>query len=231
MAKDDFFAGEEPVKEPEVPEKIKIGEKEFTQEELSGLVGLGEKAKELEEKWNTKIDKLYPEYTKKTQKLSEVEGKLQEYETEKQRREQEVLRAKPELTPEEQTKLIKEELKKYDVITKEDVNTYIANFMAGKELIGDIDSLVSEAKEDGKPTTSREELLTYMDENGIKNPEAAYKLMFEPELKEWEKKQVDKLKSPKMEVQEGSTAGGKSPAPVKVTRDNVQELLRAALEE
>jgi hypothetical protein len=234
MAKsdDDFFGEEEQSATEETKsDKIKIGEKEFSQEELTGLVGLGEKAKELEEKWNTKIERLYPEYTKKTQKLSEYETKLQEYEEEKQRREQETLQNKPELNPEEQAKLIKAELKKYGVVTADEINTYVGNFLAGRDLLENIDDLVTTAKQDGKPTTTREELLTYMDENGIKNPQAAYKLMFETELKEWEKKQIDKLKQPKMEVQEGSTAGGKSPAAVKVTRDNIQELLKAALEE
>ena len=233
MAKndDDFFAGEEPVEKPEVSDKVKVGDKEFSQDELTGLVGLGQKAKELEDKWNTKIDRLYPEYTKKTQKLTEYEARIQGYEAEKQKREQESLSSKSELNPEEQSKLIKQELGKYGVVTKEDVNNYIANFMAGKELIENINDLIDEAKTDGKPTTTKEELLTYMDENGIKNPQSAYKLMFEPELKDWEKKQIDKIKPSRMEVQEGSTAGSKSPAPVKVTKANIQELLRVALEE
>ena len=79
---DDFFLEEPKTEEAETePEKIKLGEKEYTQDELSKLVGLGETANELETKWNTKIDRLYPEYTKATQERKELEDKLKDLET------------------------------------------------------------------------------------------------------------------------------------------------------
>ena len=61
---DEFF--EDKKMEPQVPEEvtpevIKLGEKEYSQEELSKLVGLGEQAVELETKWDTKLDRLMPE--------------------------------------------------------------------------------------------------------------------------------------------------------------------------
>lgn len=231
---DDFFAGDEPVEASKEPEKIKLGDKEFSQEELTGLVGLGEKAKELEEKWNTKIDRLYPEYTKKAQKLSEYEEKIKSFEEAQTKAEQERLTRQSQenqLSPEDQSKLIKQELKKYGVVTAEDVNQYVANFLQGKELLDDISGIMDEAKTDGKSTATRDELLAYMDENGIKNPKAAYKLMFEDELKDWEAKQINKIKKPGLMTEEGSTAGGKQPAPVKVTKENIAQLLSAALEE
>jgi len=233
---DDFFdEGQETLEQKqETPEKVKIGEKEYSQDELSGLVGLGEKAKELEDKWNTKIDRLYPEYTKKSQKLSEYEDKMKAFEEEKSKSEQEQLTKKStegELSPEEQAKLIKQELGKYGVVTKDDIFKYIADFNQGQQLINDIDKIAEEAKADGKPNVTRQELVDYMDENGVKNPNAAYKLMFESELKEWEAKQIGKIKRPGLVTEEGSTAGSKSPAPVKVTKDNLAQLLSAALEE
>jgi len=69
---DDFF--EDKNKTDETP-KVKVGDKEYTQEELSGLVGLGETAKEYETKWNRKISEFYPDYTQKSQRLSELEKK------------------------------------------------------------------------------------------------------------------------------------------------------------
>jgi len=83
-----------------------------------------------------------------------------------------------------------------------------------------------EAKEVGKPKTTREELLGYMDENGIKNPNSAYKLMFEDELKSWEKSQVDSLRKPGLETDGSSVAGSKAPNPVKVTKDNITEEIK-----
>lgn len=228
--KDDFFVDEKKSEEgEEEPEKIKVGEKEYTQDELSKMVGLGEVASELESKWNTKIDRLYPEFTKKSQQLAELEEKAKEQETLKQ----EQVQAKPQeqLTPEEQSQLIKQELKKYGVVTADEINKYIADFSAGKEILEDIDSLITEAKDDGKPVTTQQELLNYMSENGIRNPEKAYKLMFEDELDAWKEKQIDKIKQPSLESERSSAAGGKEPAPVKVTRDNLGQLLSDALGE
>ena len=233
MAKDEFFADdqvEEQGEQQEV-EKIKLGEKEYSQDELNKLVGLGEKAAELEDKWNTKIDKLYPEYTKKSQKLSELEPKLAEYEQKLQERIEQKQETGVQLTPEEQALQIKQELKKYDVVTKDDIYQFIANFDAVKELNRDIDGILNEAKDTGKPVSTREDFLKYMDENGVKNPKAAYKLMFEDELKEWETKQVNSLKMPGLETERTSSAGGKEPAPVKVTKENLSEMLKQALSE
>ena len=233
MAKDEFFADdqvEEQGEQQEV-EKIKLGEKEYSQDELNKLVGLGEKAAELEDKWNTKIDKLYPEYTKKSQKLSELEPKLAEYEQKLQERIEQKQETGVQLTPEEQALQIKQELKKYDVVTKDDIYQFIANFDAVKELNRDIDGILNEAKDTGKPVSTREDFLKYMDENGVKNPKAAYKLMFEDELKDWETKQVNSLKMPGLETERTSNAGGKEPAPVKVTKENLSEMLKQALSE
>ena len=122
-------------------------------------------------------------------------------------------------------------MKKYDVVTKDDIYQFIANFDAVKELNRDIDTILNEAKTDGKPSTTREEFLAYMDENGVKNPKAAYKLMFEDELKDWEQKQINKIKMPGLVTDRSSNAGGKEPAPVKITKDNISEALRQALGE
>jgi hypothetical protein len=230
--KQDFFAEEaEEGGEQQEIEKIKIGEKEYSQDDLNILVGLGETAAELEDKWNTKIDKLYPEYTKKTQELSEYKRRAEEIEAAKEAEVQKKSQEGGQLSPEEQSKLIKQELKKYGVVTNEDVYQFMANFDAAKELNQNINSILDEAKEVGKPKTTREELLAYMDENGIKNPTAAYKLMFEDELKDWERKQVDTLRKPGLETDSSSVAGSKAPNPVKVTKDNITDLLKQALSE
>ena len=58
----------------EEPQKIKIGDKEFTEEELNGIIEKGGKVQE----WETKmpgfnLDTLMPDYTKKSQKLAQYE--------------------------------------------------------------------------------------------------------------------------------------------------------------
>ncbi len=66
--------GSEETKEAEEPQKVKIGDKEFTEEELAGIVEKGTKVKE----WETKmpgfnLDTLMPDYTRKSQRLASME--------------------------------------------------------------------------------------------------------------------------------------------------------------
>ena len=74
MADDNFFKPEENAEVATEIEKVKVGEKEYSQDELSKLVGLGEKWTETETKFNTKMDRVVPEYTKATQKIKEYEA-------------------------------------------------------------------------------------------------------------------------------------------------------------
>jgi len=232
--KQDFFADEDAQaeqSESQEPEKVKIGEKEYSQEDLAKLVGYGEKAVELEGKWNTKIDKLYPEYTKSRQELADIRKQQEEGVKKAQEEISQKAQEGQQLSPEEQDKLIETELEKRGVVTQKNVYQYVANFVAAQELNKEIDVLNSEAEGDGKPKVSRDELLDYMDESGVKNPRDAYELKFKQELKEWEAKQVQSLKKPGLMTETSSTAGSKEPLPQKVTKDNISELLNQALEE
>ena len=212
-------------KTEEKPDVIKVGEKEYTQEELTRKVGLGELADELESKWNTKIDKLYPEYTKSTQELSELR---------KYKEEQEVLqtaeKAKKgeELSPEEIKKQALAEADNLGLIHKDSVNQYIANYLAARDLREDAEAIIAEAGENGKPKTSIDELLTYMGETGINNPELAYKAKYEKELDTWKEQQLSKVKASGMQTIDTSTAGGKEPEPVKLTNlDSLSDALKS----
>ena len=62
---------EEPAAEKEA-EKVKLGEEEYTKEELDRFVKLGKIGVEAEEKFDTKIDKVWPEFTKTRQELKEL---------------------------------------------------------------------------------------------------------------------------------------------------------------
>src|SRR3990167_6585037 len=108
-AKQDFFAEEDAQDEqPESqePEKVKIGEKEYSQEDLAKLVGDGEKVAELEGKWNTKIDKLYPEYTKSRQELADLKKQQEEAIAKAKLEIEQKAQQGQQLSPEEQDKLI-----------------------------------------------------------------------------------------------------------------------------
>ena len=225
----DFFKKEEEVveeKKEEVKlETIKVGEKEYTQEELSRKVGLGELADELETKWNTKIDKLYPEYTKATQER----GELQKYKDEQERLATEAKAKKgEELTPEEIKKQALTEADNLGVVHTGNINKFIGSFLQARDLIDDAEAILTRAGEEGKPKTTVDDLLTYMDETGIKSPDLAYKAKFDKELDTWKQTQLAKVKSGDMQTLDSSTAGGKEPEIPKLTNiDSLRDAMKS----
>ena len=233
MANNDFFETkleEKPVVSEEAveePEKIKLGEKEYSQDELSKLVGLGETANELETKWNTKIDRLYPEYTKATQDRKELEDKIKEFET---KQVETKVQSGAELTEEEVKQNARAEAKKLGLISVDDVNDYIYRALAARDLNEDIEAVIETNKVAGKPETNFEDLIGYMQTSGVRNPQDAYDLMFKNEVKEWERKQIDSIKKPGMVTEDTSTAGAKQPPQrVAITKENIQNQLDEVL--
>ena len=199
---------QEAVKEAQEVEKVKVGEKEYSQEELSSVVGLGEKARDFETKWNRPIDQLYPDYTQKSQKLSDYEKREKEAEEAKLK---EKVEAKEELSPEEARKVVLAEADILGLVHQGNVNQFINSFLQARDLLDDTDAIVSQTQEEGKPKTTTQELLAYMEETGIKSPELAYKSKFEKELDEWKEKQLSKVKGNSMQTLDTSNAGSKQP--------------------
>ena len=226
----DFFKKEEEVKveEPKVEEKpttIKVGEKEYTQEELSRKVGLGELADELESKWNTKIDRLYPEFTKSTQELSE----LRKY---KEGQEQLATEAKAkkgeELTPEEAKKRAISEADNLGLVHSGNVNQFIGSYLAARDLIDDTEAVVEQNASEGKPKASVQDLIDYMNETGIKNPQVAYKAKFDKEIDDWKIVQLARVKANGMQTLDSSNAGSKQTEIPKITNlDSLRDAMRA----
>ena len=228
----DFYSDEQPqqpVQEEVVEEKIKLGEKEYTQEELNDLVGLGEVAKEYEQKWNRKIDQFWPDYTQKSQKLAQLEEK------EKERDELELrskLSSGSQLSLEEQQKLAREQAKTLGLVTRdefdEEINKRITEVLTGKDLIADTIVVIDQAVEKGQPKTTVEELLRYMEENGVRKPDVAYKLKYEAELDQWKQGQLSKIRQPGLQTQETSTAGAKQPEspPTPSNREALRNAIR-----
>ena len=155
---DDFF--EDKNKTDETP-KVKVGDKEYTQDELSGLVGLGETAKEYETKWNRPIKEFYPDYTKKSQRLAELERKEAERAqiAEEQLKREQVDKDKElaerqeagKLTPEEQRSFAIKQAKELGLVTREEfeseVDKRVARYRTGEKLIDDTRVAIDEFKE------------------------------------------------------------------------------------
>lgn len=226
MSDNTNFFKEEPVEQ--IEETFKLGEKEYSQEELQRLVGLGELATEIETKQNTKLDRVFPEYTKATQKLSEYEKRVQELEAKANQPIQPVQPIQSAELTAEQREIARKQIEDLG-FGQNAFRQIVREELAAKELLGDIDGLLESAQADGKPSTTSQELLQHMAETGIKNPAKAYKDMFEDELDALKEKKLAEIKPQGMVTTNGSQAGSKQPTPVKITKANLQSLVHSAL--
>lgn len=220
---DDFFNNNKVDEQETTVETIKVGEKEYSPEELDRLVGLGQQAVELETKWDTKIDRLMPEFTRSREELKTL----------KQQQEEAARKATETSTEDvdekEKERLVRENAKKFGLMTQEDFDNLYANRRAGEKLLESTESVVTKAVEAGNPKTNVEELLTYMAETGIKDPNTAYEVMFKAQLREIEMKKLQNIKPYGLMTDTGSTAGAKMPEPVSITKDNLGSMLDSVL--
>ena len=218
----DFF--EKPAEETPAEESFKLGDKEYSQEDLQKLVGLGEMAREAETKWNTPINKVFPEYTKATQKIKEYEAQIAEYEAKKP---EERPLPNAQLT-EEQKDEAKRQLAELG-FGEDQYRRIVREELAAKDLILNVNSLVEAQTKAGNPATTSQDLLTHMQETGIKDPKKAYKDMFEEELDAIKEKKLATIRPQGMVTTEASTAGSKMPSTIKVNRANIAQIVAEAL--
>src|SRR3990167_9054592 len=107
----------EQTEEVQEPEKVKVGEKEYTQEELSRLVGLGEIGREAEEKYNVKIDRIWPNHQQTINEKLELEKRLKDLE---EKQVETKAKAGEELTDEEIKQRARAEAKNLGLISVDD---------------------------------------------------------------------------------------------------------------
>jgi uncharacterized protein YoxC len=221
---------------PTDPQLIKLGDVEYTQDQLNELVKLGGIAKELEDKWDTKIDKVYPKYTQVSTRVKELE---QENETLRQKPTQ-VLPQDGDISPEdkEQAKraarrldiLTKDDLAELGFVSKNDFKQYYTEQRETERLLDRMNGMQKDIDgKDGRPAFKTSEVLDYMAENRLQNPEIAYKLMNEDKLDAWKEKRIAEVKKPGLVTESSSAVGVKTPPEVRITRENRDELLKAAL--
>lgn len=213
----------------ELIEKIKLGEKEYTQSELQEMVGIAEQTREIEAKYNTKMDKVYPAFTKTSQEKAELERRLKDMEE----------KAKiPSNLDENQVRQAREAAKNIGLVTKDDFAQYMQEHFRtqyqqerqAERLLDECKTL--EAKNDGSnglPKFKTEEALRWMADNGGRSPEQAYKMMYEKQIDEHKAMELGKARRPGMVTETSAVAGGKEPSRVPVTRDNIDALMREAL--
>lgn len=222
--------GEEQVEEQEVPEKVKIGEDEYTQDELNSLVALGKIGKEAEEKYDTKIDKVWPDYTKKSQLLKELEEKERVREEENKAAVEKKADEGEELTPQEQRERAISQANELGLVTKDSFKEFYRQQRDGERLLEECTGLEKELDgKDGRPAFSTKEVLDHMASTGIRDPNRAYKDKHEEQLDRWKEEKISGSKREGL-VSEGSSAtGSKEPAKVDINRGNLDKLISESL--
>jgi len=210
--------------------KIKVGEEEYSQDELNRLVDLGKIGVEAEEKHNTKIDKIWPDFTKDRQELIGLREEKAKWGEQQEAKVEAKAEAGEQLSPEEQKKVVINQAKELGIVTKEDFNALWAQQRAGERLLDSCKSLEKDLDgKDGKPAFKTEDILSHMQETGIRNPQDAYDLKFKPELAKWRDDKLAGAKPDGMVSESSSSAGGKEPPKVKVTKENFEEAVRESL--
>ena len=220
---------ESPEEEKEEIEKIRVGEDEYTQDELSSLISLGKIGQEAEEKTKTKIDRIWPEYTKARQELKELKEKA---EIEEKTKVEKKVAAGEELSDEETIQQALEQAEKMGISTKRTLRNEIMGILEARDLLDTCKGMEKEMDgSDGKPAFKTQDILAHMQETGLKNPERAYKDKFEEQIDRWKEEQLKKAK-PEGLVTEGASGagGGKEPSAKKITgEDALRSVIRESL--
>ena len=201
--------------------RIKVGEQEYTQDELNELVGLGSRAREVGSAHGG-FDKFVSEYGRKSERIGELKKQLDE-------------KAKPvEGDPEDQIEQAKLAAKRLGIVLKEDLESYSENYYtnrrAGEKLLESCSSLESEIDgTDGRPKFETQKVLDFMNINaGYTDPKRAYEAMNLDVISDWKAERINKSRS-KGITTITNTSGQKMPSEVKVTKDNLQSLISEAM--
>ncbi len=226
---------------PQAPSNIVINDQEYSPEEAQELIDLGRKTREYEQKWNTSLDKVWPEYGRISQ-----EHKATQEELAQARQQLESFQQKKDAGTETNADVNKareaakklgiifnEDLEKSGYIKKDDLPKYFQQFMQEQKYV---DSILTTSEKlegeidgsDGRPPFNKKAVLAYMQAYNIEDPLKAYEDMYELQLKSWKDQQVQSKKNPSLKtIEQGG--GKKEPKPVRVTDDNVGDLLKERL--
>lgn len=211
-------------------EKIIINGQEFTSEDATQYLELGQKYKDLESKLNTSLDKVYPEYTKATQEnktlkeqLAERDAKLEEL-------------SKPAELPEDkqairrsarEVGLVDEDLlKEKGYMTKSELDEYYNTKQNQQKLVDNILAKASGLEKtidgsDGRVPFDSDGVLAYASAYNIDDLEEAYTKLNAKANARWEQEQLDKAEKPGLTTL--GKGGKKEPEPKKITDDNFKE--------
>jgi hypothetical protein len=225
-------------------QKVSVGDKEYSLDELNELVGYGNKYQEFKEKYDTDPDKAWSAYGRVTQQNKELSAKAEE--AEQLRAEIEKLKSNSrnvtddgDLTPEAKAQA-KAAARKLDLLTKDDIadvlnemgyvkKNDIDNAFTSRKIMSQFEDLQDKfTGKDGRPKFDQDEMVAYMERTRMTDPELAYKTKYADELAEFRAQRIIEEKYPQL-VTSRKGAEDKKPKVPAITSENLAERIREKL--
>lgn len=228
--------------DPSAPSNIVINGTEYTPDEAQELIETGRKTRDYESRYNTKLDSVWPEYTKLSQERSSWSQKEQEYQ-----KTIDEFKAKQQAQVETPADIqaARQAAKKLGILLDEDSSKFLTEekfeqlYVARRErekaeeegvksVLAEADKIAEEIKASGSPIPFKKKaVLAYASAYGISDLRQAYEDMNSEELAPWKDAQIASRKGASLKTLSGG--GKKSPEEVRVTNDNVKDLLHETL--
>jgi hypothetical protein len=224
------------------PLKITINGQEYDATEAEELIGVGKSTRELESKYNTTLDKVWPEYgrsqTEKSQAFAERDAALKELnefkakqsagtDTNQDRQDATQAAQKLGMSPDDLEKAGYIRKDQLDTLLDEKITKRDQQSQAVKAVLDEADKLSQEIDgKDGRPKFNKRAVMAYASTYGMTLTDA-YENMYEDDLKPWKDAQIAAEK--KKGLQTLKAGGDKQPTQPKVNNSNFKEVLREAL--
>lgn len=225
---------------PEIPSTISINGVDYDPTEAQSLIELGTKTRDLEKQYDTPLDNVWTGYGKTREDLKTIQAERdaarQEIEAFKQKQAagvetpkdiQEAKKAARELGL-----VLNEDFEKAGYIKKDDLPKYFNEYSNQQKEVNKIidtaNKLESEINgSDGRPAFNKKVVLAYAQAYEMADLKEAYEDMHKTQLDAWKKTQIESKRTPGLKTM--GAGGQKNPDKVKITDDNVKDLLKEAL--
>lgn len=219
------------------PEQIIINGQEYSPEDASSLIELGNKYRQMEKDLNTPLDKLMPKYTMASQRAARADQLERDLAEQKRLNEEYQAKVKQQSTPPERTDALKvarelgladmEYLQQEGYIKKSDLEEFFNQKKSEQQLIDNVLNQASVLEKeidgsDGRVPFNQKAVLAYAGAYNISDLKQAYEEMNESANTKWKNDQIAKTERPGLTTLR--PGGKKAPTEVKVTDDNFKQL-------
>jgi len=134
-----------------------------------------------------------------------------------------------DVQPEADTEQAKKLLAEWGFVSKNDVQKLYGEYRAAERILETTEGLEKKYDgSDGRPKANSQEILEYMQDTGIQDPETAYKVKYEKEIDQWRDKKLGEAKKPGLVTEKAATTG-KEPEQRKLNRDSLGAAIAESL--